>query len=91
MVEGYVIQMQPDDDSLATAFWGGAGLTEDLNTTVFFEDLTAVRQAAGNLQNQYTNYAVLIAPAMRGISLKSAQPTRTNGVDSSSEPAAATV
>lgn len=91
MVEGYVIQLFPDDQNLATAFWGGSGLTEDLNATAFFDDKTAVRQAAGNLQNQYTNYAVEIVPAMRGISLKFSQPALTNGVDSSSEPAAATV
>lgn len=71
-MEGFVIQLVPDDDGTPTSYVNDTdGTVEDLNQANLFPDITSARQKVGQLQSTYTSYSVNALPATKGITLKS--------------------
>lgn len=68
-MDGYVIVLEHDEGNDSLAYWAGDATTSNLDNVVFFNDIVAARQAAGNLQSQYTDRTVRIASATKGIRL----------------------
>lgn len=70
-MEGFVLELVPDDEDLPTVYWtaNGAGL-EDLNQANLYADLASARIEAGRIQAAYTGYSVQAIAAAKGIILK---------------------
>lgn len=70
-MEGFVIQMVPDDSELPIVYWNGNGAgLEDLNQANLYPEIAIARIEAGQIQGIYTGYAVETVPAIKGIVLK---------------------
>jgi hypothetical protein len=76
-MDGYVIVLEHDDDSSTPAYWASSATTNNLDDVAFYSDIVAARQAAGTLQNQFTDRTVKIVPASKGIQLNPPPPTPT--------------
>ncbi|MUL39348.1 hypothetical protein [Gloeocapsopsis dulcis] len=85
-MDGFVICLISDADG-SVGYWGGSAITQDLIQTTFFEDVGAARQAAGTLQNQYTDREIQVVPASKGITLK----TSTANVATSNQSASPSI
>lgn len=77
-MDGYVIVLQNDEGNDPPTYWAGDATTSNLDNVTFFTDIVAARQSAGNLQTQYTDRTVSIAPATKGITLNTPPATLTN-------------
>ncbi len=68
-MDGYVIVLEHDEGNDSSTYWAGDATTSNLDDVAFFSDVVAARQAAGNLQSQFTDRTVRIASATKGIRL----------------------
>lgn len=68
-MEGYVISMLRDGET-QVKYWAGSNASEKLDDATFIPDVVAARTNAANLQNQFTDYHVILLPAFKGIQLR---------------------
>jgi hypothetical protein len=68
-MDGYIISMVRDGET-QVRYWAGSAASEKLDDATFISDVVAARQNAANLQNQFTDYHVVLVPVFKGIQLK---------------------
>jgi len=76
-MDGYVIQLIPDDSDSPIYWTETDAAVNDLNQANLYLDLPAARLQAGQVQSSYTSYTVEVVPASKGIVLRNvaASPT----------------
>jgi len=72
-MKGYVIAMQVDGADIRV-YWDGTTPVNDVDQSLFIEDLATARQTAGNLQTSYTDRDVDVLAATKGVQIIGSPP-----------------
>lgn len=68
-MERFIIQFKADANNEPNTYWDGTINSTDLNDASLYLDLVNVRQAAGQLQSQFTDREVTIQKVLVTVSL----------------------